>query len=162
MYDHQLLDKKSKRSKIAEKLTSIQILDTDWHWCGIISTCTTVHIISQWDGFPAWGVGLAVVRSGPSPGKGDISACTFRESESRVRNTKKKGYTQTPTRTRVSIITKSLNFKQHVGRKKYKTDIKHIWANRLSQFFPSSYLTFLIKDLPLLASRDCACPPNRH
>lgn len=162
MYDHQLLHEKSKRSKVAEKLTSTQILDTDWHWCGIICTCTTVHIISQWDGFPAWGVGLAVVRSGPSPGKGDIPACTFRESESRVRNTKKEGYTQTRTRTRVSVITKSLNFKQHVGGKKIKLTLNIFGLIASPIFFPSSYLTFLIKDLPLLASRDCACPPNRH
>lgn len=35
-----------------------------------------------WDGFPAWGVFLAVVRSGPSRGKRNVPACTFGVQES--------------------------------------------------------------------------------
>lgn len=34
--------------------------------------------MSQWDGFPAWGVGQAVVRSEQSPEKGDLPASTFK------------------------------------------------------------------------------------
>lgn len=85
----------------------------------------------------------------------------------RVRNTKGGGFLKTYTHTRQSPPSPSQQWAQlpkvktlnNIQKCWWKNpDIKHFGANRLSHFFPpSSYLTFFIKYLPLLASRDCAC-----
>lgn len=63
---------------------------------GITSTHTQTHIVHsqrvcQWDRFPAWGVGLAVVRSGPIlKGKETYQAERLESEKASVRNRDRK------------------------------------------------------------------------